>query len=236
MRHAAGVTTPRRRAAARPAGPPDVQPAAPDQDRATAGPVDQHRRRQRAPRGSFAGTAERPAGDASTGATPPDAASIDPASSGAASPDDQAGVTAVSTATAALPPGAAAPQVPASPPAEREDRRRSEQRGDGRSEHRGDDRRRGESAIERSLRALVSTRTTQLPFDVAMRAREVAQPSAQDLADAERELVIVRRHYVPPAPLVTKKNDAGRGGRPDEAARTDGRGEARRSNRRSGRG
>ena len=90
--------------------------------------------------------------------------------------------------------------------------------------------------MERSLRALVSTRTTQLPFDVAMRAREVAQPSAQDLADAERDLVIVRRHYVPPAPLVTKKADApGRGdsARPDDTA---GRVDGRRGGRRSGRG
>lgn len=55
-----------------------------------------------------------------------------------------------------------------------------------------------------------------------MRAREVAQPSAQDLADAERYLVIVRRHYVPPAPLVTKKGDAAKTSaeRPDEAPRT----------------
>lgn len=89
--------------------------------------------------------------------------------------------------------------------------------------------------MERSLRALVSTRTTQLPFDVAMRAREVAQPSAQDLAEAERDLVIVRRHYVPPAPLVTKKNEAGRGGRADDSTRGDSKGD-RRGSRRSGRG
>jgi hypothetical protein len=88
--------------------------------------------------------------------------------------------------------------------------------------------------MERSLRALVSTRTTQLPFDVAMRAREVAQPSAQDLADAERDLVLVRRHYVPPAPLAKKSDATGKGssGRPDEA----GRGDGRRGGRRSGRG
>jgi hypothetical protein len=38
-----------------------------------------------------------------------------------------------------------------------------------------------------------------------MRAREVATPSATDLAAAEQELQIVRRHYVPPAPLATAK-------------------------------
>lgn len=90
--------------------------------------------------------------------------------------------------------------------------------------------------MERSLRALVSTRTTQLPFDVAMRAREVAAPSAQDLADAESELVLVRRHYVPPEPLVTKKGDAaGRSGS-GRSEDTAGRGDGRRAGRRSGRG
>jgi len=34
-----------------------------------------------------------------------------------------------------------------------------------------------------------------------MRAREVALPSDEDLAAAEAELVIVRRHYVPPTSL-----------------------------------
>jgi hypothetical protein len=68
-----------------------------------------------------------------------------------------------------------------------------------------DDRRRGESAMERSLRALVSLRSTQVTPTVAMRAREVATPTAADLAEAEKELVIVRRYYVPPAPLTTSK-------------------------------
>lgn len=90
--------------------------------------------------------------------------------------------------------------------------------------------------MERSLRALVSTRTTQVPFDIAMRAREVAQPSAQDLADAERELVLVRRHYVPPAPLAPQKSEPparGGAGRSDESG---GRGDGRRGGHRSGRG
>ncbi len=34
-----------------------------------------------------------------------------------------------------------------------------------------------------------------------MRAREVALPDAADLAAAESDLVIVRRHYVPPTSL-----------------------------------
>ncbi len=41
-----------------------------------------------------------------------------------------------------------------------------------------------------------------------MRAREVASPSAADLAAAEKDLVIVRRYYVPPAPLPTAKKAA----------------------------
>jgi hypothetical protein len=36
-----------------------------------------------------------------------------------------------------------------------------------------------------------------------MRAREVALPSDEDLAAAEADLVIVRRHYVPPTALAT---------------------------------
>lgn len=221
MRHAARVDSPRRRAAGRPAGPPDPAPTAAPQDAggsaATDGrngdPADStapspHRRRSRAPR--EAASARPDDGIRQDDPNPPGVQLTAAAS------------TAVSTDRIEL-----APAQPSSSSAPaREERRRGEPR---------DDRRRGESAVERSLRALVSTRTTQLPFGVAMRAREVAQPSAQDLEDAERDLVIVRRHYVPPAPLVTKKGDAGKtsAGRPDEDART---GENRRSGRRSGRG
>jgi hypothetical protein len=31
-----------------------------------------------------------------------------------------------------------------------------------------------------------------------MRARDAARPTAQEVAAAERDVVIVRRHYVPP--------------------------------------
>jgi hypothetical protein len=68
---------------------------------------------------------------------------------------------------------------------------------------------RPESGGDRALRALVSTRSTQLPSTAAMRAREVGTPTAEDLAAAERDLVIVRRHYQPPTPLT-----AGRRRRP----------------------
>jgi hypothetical protein len=87
--------------------------------------------------------------------------------------------------------------------------------------------------MERALRALVSTRSTQLPPTVAMRAREVATPSAADLAAAEQELQIVRRHYIPPAPLATTKKAQGADRHPPEGRATDNRG--RTADRRGGR-
>lgn len=60
-----------------------------------------------------------------------------------------------------------------------------------------------EESAERSLRSLVTTRSSQVSPTAALRAREVALPSADDLAAAERDLVIVRRHYVPPTALST---------------------------------
>lgn len=80
----------------------------------------------------------------------------------------------------------------------------------------------GPESSERSLRSLVTTRSTQVPSTAAMRAREVALPDAADLAEAEAELVIVRRHYVPPTSL-----PAGR--RPDRRAGQGGQGGATRS-------
>ncbi len=55
-----------------------------------------------------------------------------------------------------------------------------------------------------------------------MRAREVALPDAEDLAAAEAELVIVRRHYVPPTALSTgrrpdRRGNQGRGPGPTES-------------------
>lgn len=77
---------------------------------------------------------------------------------------------------------------------------------------------RGDSAAERALRSLVSTRPTQLPPSLAMRAREVETPTAEDLAAAARELVIIRRNYVPPTPLgngrrASRGSGSGRRGR-----------------------
>jgi len=58
-----------------------------------------------------------------------------------------------------------------------------------------------EDQSERSLRALVTTRSTQVSPTAAMRAREVAVPAAEDLLAAAADLVLVRRHYIPPTPL-----------------------------------
>ena len=79
-----------------------------------------------------------------------------------------------------------------------------------------------EEASERSLRSLVTTRSTQVSPTAALRAREVALPTAADLEAAEADLVIVRRHYVPPTTLAAgrrqdwpgRRGAGGQGGRP----------------------
>ena len=79
-----------------------------------------------------------------------------------------------------------------------------------------------EEASERSLRSLVTTRSTQVSPTAALRAREVGLPSAADLEAAEAELVIVRRHYVPPTTLAAgrrqdwpnRRGSGGQGSRP----------------------
>ncbi|MBB5869852.1 hypothetical protein F4553_003231 [Allocatelliglobosispora scoriae] len=54
-----------------------------------------------------------------------------------------------------------------------------------------------ERDAERGLRGLVGAGSTQVSVSAAMRARDAARPTAEDLARAEEELVIVRRHWVP---------------------------------------
>ncbi|HLY33753.1 MAG TPA: hypothetical protein VKQ07_04415 [Jatrophihabitantaceae bacterium] len=55
----------------------------------------------------------------------------------------------------------------------------------------------GERA-DRGLRDLVGAGPSQLGVDGALRGRDVNRPTDDDLADAEREVVIVRRHWTPP--------------------------------------
>ncbi|WP_127504586.1 hypothetical protein [Actinoplanes solisilvae] len=56
----------------------------------------------------------------------------------------------------------------------------------------GDDR-----ELERGLRGLVGSGSSQVSVGAAMRARDAARPTDQDLADADHNLTIVRRNWVP---------------------------------------
>lgn len=55
-----------------------------------------------------------------------------------------------------------------------------------------------ESAHERTLRDLVGGGRSQVGVSGALRARDVNRPTPKDLAEAEREVVIVRRNWKPP--------------------------------------
>jgi hypothetical protein len=59
-------------------------------------------------------------------------------------------------------------------------------------------RRRSDAPVERGLRDLVGAGHSQLGVDGALRGRDVDRPTEEDLAEAEREVVIVRRHWQPP--------------------------------------
>ena len=61
----------------------------------------------------------------------------------------------------------------------------------------GAKRRRGDPS-ERGLRDLVGAGPTQLAPNRAMRARDLNRPTDAELAAAEQDLVIVRRHWKPP--------------------------------------
>jgi len=50
---------------------------------------------------------------------------------------------------------------------------------------------------ERNLRGLVGGGSSQVKPIVALRARDAARPTDEDLAAAETELVIVRRNWTP---------------------------------------
>jgi len=52
---------------------------------------------------------------------------------------------------------------------------------------------------ERGLRDLVGAGRSQLGVSGALRGRDVDRPTDEDLAEAEQSLVIVRRHWTPPA-------------------------------------
>ncbi|MEV6695348.1 hypothetical protein AB0M35_28160 [Micromonospora sp. NPDC051196] len=50
---------------------------------------------------------------------------------------------------------------------------------------------------ERGLRGLVGSGSSQVNVTAAMRARDAARPTDEDLATAEAEIVIVRRNWTP---------------------------------------
>jgi hypothetical protein len=53
------------------------------------------------------------------------------------------------------------------------------------------------SPAERGLRGLVGGGSSQVSPTAALRARDAARPSEQDMERAERELAVVRRHWSP---------------------------------------
>lgn len=50
---------------------------------------------------------------------------------------------------------------------------------------------------ERGLRGLVGSGSSQVGLSAALRARDAARPTDDDLADAEARVVVVRRNWVP---------------------------------------
>jgi hypothetical protein len=49
------------------------------------------------------------------------------------------------------------------------------------------------------LRDLVGAGHSQLGVSGALRGRDVNRPTDEDLAEAERDILLVRRHWKPPA-------------------------------------
>jgi hypothetical protein len=50
---------------------------------------------------------------------------------------------------------------------------------------------------ERGLRGLIGGGSSQVKPNIAMRARDAARPRPADLARAETELAVIRRHWTP---------------------------------------
>jgi hypothetical protein len=57
-----------------------------------------------------------------------------------------------------------------------------------------------DGGTERGLRDLVGAGRSQLGVGGALRARDVNRPTEEDLAEAERDVVIVRRNWKPTRP------------------------------------
>lgn len=56
-----------------------------------------------------------------------------------------------------------------------------------------------DAAVERGLRDIVGAGRSQVGVSGALRARDVNRPTAEDLAEAERDVVVVKRNWQPPA-------------------------------------
>ena len=54
-----------------------------------------------------------------------------------------------------------------------------------------------EREAERGLRGLVGSGSSQVSVSAALRARDAARPTEEQLADADRDLTIVRRNWTP---------------------------------------
>jgi hypothetical protein len=54
-----------------------------------------------------------------------------------------------------------------------------------------------ERDVDRGLRGLIGSGSSQLSVGAALRARDAARPTGADLAEAEAKLVVVRRNWVP---------------------------------------
>nr|WP_296064845.1 hypothetical protein [uncultured Actinoplanes sp.] len=59
---------------------------------------------------------------------------------------------------------------------------------------------------ERGLRGLVGSGSSQVSVGAALRARDAARPTDEDLADADRNLTIVRRNWQPREDLPKRVN------------------------------
>jgi hypothetical protein len=94
------------------------------------------------------------------------------------------GVVVLEPATPAVMPAASGPRVPRNGLS----RRPTSGAGAGGAEER---------EAERGLRGLVGSGSSQVSVGAAMRARDAARPSDEQLADAEANLTIVRRNWQP---------------------------------------
>ena len=92
-------------------------------------------------------------------------------------------------------PRAAMPENPPATPAPPTDKRGDRRTG---GKRRRPARETNDRTGDRGMRDLVGSGRSAVGVDGALRARDVNRPSAEDLAEAERDIVIVRRHWRPP--------------------------------------